>query len=403
MFAVQYALECFPAIGGVVDHGASMHNLRRWIRARCARLHGFRIIRRLICTVAAMVLVPAATAGMTVAAASPASASAPGASATLRVVGGLAGLNQYVRHEERFWTVRLAELTQGRYRAEIVPFDRAGIRGAELLSMVRLGTVPFGTLLLSQAAPRDAEFAAADLAGLNPDMATLRRVVAAWRPRLQTLLLQRHNAQLLAVYAYPAQALFCNRPIAGLGDLKGLGVRTSSLTQSDFMQALGAKPLTVPFAQIMDQVRSGNLDCAITGTMSGHTIGLDTVTTHLLSLPVTWGLSVFVANAPTWNALPAELRAVLQRELPRLEAAIWDEAERETAEGIRCATGRGACGPAAPGRMVRVNPSPSDLALSRELLAREVLPRWLERCGPECADPWNQRLAPVTGLRAEPR
>ena len=72
VFAVQYALECFRAIGGVVDHGASMHNLRRGIRAWCARLHGFRIIRRLICTVAAMVLVPAATAGTTVAAASPA-------------------------------------------------------------------------------------------------------------------------------------------------------------------------------------------------------------------------------------------------------------------------------------------------------------------------------------------
>ncbi|MFY7857281.1 MAG: hypothetical protein ACOVQT_14175, partial [Rubrivivax sp.] len=201
--------------------------------------------------------------------------------------GGLAGLNQYVRHEERFWATRLSELTQGRYRAEIVPFDRAGIRGAELLPMVRLGTVPFGTLLLSQAAPRDAEFAAADLAGLSPDVATLRRVVAAWRPRLQSLLLQRHNAHLLAVYAYPAQALFCNRPIAGLADLKGLGVRTVSQTQSDFVQALGGRPLTVPFAQMMDQVRSGNLDCAITGTMSGHTIGLDKVTTHLLPLPVT--------------------------------------------------------------------------------------------------------------------
>ncbi|MFY7857280.1 MAG: hypothetical protein ACOVQT_14170 [Rubrivivax sp.] len=112
---------------------------------------------------------------------------------------------------------------------------------------------------------------------------------------------------------------------------------------------------------------------------------------------------MFVANAPTWNALPADLRALLQRERPRLEAAIWDEAERETAEGVRCATGRGACGVVPPGRMVLVSPPPTDLALSRDLLVREILPRWLERCGPECADEWNQRLAPVTGLRAQPR
>jgi TRAP-type C4-dicarboxylate transport system substrate-binding protein len=76
------------------------------------------------------------------------------------------------------------------------------------------GIVPFATLLLSHAAARDAEHSAADLAGASPDVATLRRVVAA----------------------------------------------------------VGGQPLTVPFAQIVPQLRSGSLDCALTGTMSGHTI-----------------------------------------------------------------------------------------------------------------------------------
>jgi TRAP-type C4-dicarboxylate transport system substrate-binding protein len=208
----------------------------------------------------------------------------------LRVVGGLAGLNQYTRHEAPFWSQRLAELSGGRYRAEIVPFDRAGIRGAELLPMMRLGTVPFGTLLLSQAAPRDAELAAADLAGLSADMATLRKVVAAWRPRLEALLRERHGAELLAVYAYPAQVLFCKRPIDGLAGLRGLRVRTAGPTQADFVKALGGEPVSVPLAQLVARMASGGLDCAITGTMTGHTIGLDDVTTHLLPLPVTWGL-----------------------------------------------------------------------------------------------------------------
>jgi TRAP-type C4-dicarboxylate transport system substrate-binding protein len=318
---------------------------------------------------------------------------------TLRVVGGLAALNQYTRQEEPFWTRRLGELSGGRFRAEIVPFDRAGIRGAELLPMVRLGTVPFGTLLLSQAAPRDAEFAAPDLAGLNPDVATLRKVVNAWRPRLQALLRERHNAELLAVYAYPAQVAFCKRPIDGLAGLKGLRVRTSSQTQSDLVRALGGEPLTVPLAQVVAQVQSGNLDCALTGTMSGHTIGLDTVTTHLLPLPLTWGLSMFVAHGPSWQALPAELRTLLQRELPQLEAAIWDDAERETAEGIRCSTGTGACSTGKPARMTLVTPDPQDVALRRQVLATEVLPRWLERCGAACATEWNIRLAPVVGSR----
>jgi TRAP-type C4-dicarboxylate transport system substrate-binding protein len=329
-----------------------------------------------------------------------ASAQTPSPTLNLRVVGGLGSLNQYNRHEAPFWTRRLAELSAGRYNAEIVPFDRAGIRGAELLAMVRLGTVPFGTLLLSQASPRDAELAAADLAGLNPDMATLRQVVAAWRPRLQTLLRERHGAELLAVYAYPAQVLFCKKPFASLGGLRGLRVRTSSPTQADFVEALGAQPVTLPFAELVANVRAGNVDCAVTGTMSGNTIGLHDITTHLHAMPVSWGLSMFVAHGATWRALPADLRELLQRELPTLEARIWDEAARETDEGVACNSGSRECRTGKPGRMTVVRSVAADEAVRRELLERTVLPRWLQRCGAECAATWNRHLAPVVGLKA---
>jgi TRAP-type C4-dicarboxylate transport system substrate-binding protein len=319
---------------------------------------------------------------------------------TLRVVGGLGGLNQFTRHEQPFWSQGLARISGGRYGAEIVSFDRAGIRGQELLSMVRLGTVPFGTLLLSLASPKDAELGAPDLAGLNPDIASLRRSVAIWRPRLQALLRERHGAELLAVYAYPAQVLFCRQPVNGLAGLRGLRVRTSSATQADFVEALGAQAVNTPFAQVVPNIRAGNMDCALTGTMSGNTIGLHEITSHLHVMPFSWGLSVFVAHGPSWRALPADLRRLLGTELPRLEAAIWDEAERETTEGVACNVGASACASGRRGSMSLVPASPADEALRRELLARVVLPRWLQRCGAECTSSWNRLMAPSLGIEA---
>jgi TRAP-type C4-dicarboxylate transport system substrate-binding protein len=321
----------------------------------------------------------------------------------LRVVGGLATLNQYTRHEAPFWTAELSRLSGGRYSAEIVPFDRAGIRGQELLSMVRLGTVPFGTLLVSLAAPKDAELGAPDLAGMNPDIASLRRAVTAFRPRLQTLLRERHGAELLAVYIYPAQVLFCNAPLASLDGLRGRKVRTSSATQADWVEALGGKAVSMAFAEVVPNMRAGNMDCAITGTMSGNTVGLHEVTTHLYGATVSWGMSAFIAHAATWQALPADLRALLQRELPKLEAAIWDEAARETEDGIACNAGERSCKGGQPGRMTVVRPGKADDELRRQLLTRTVLPRWLERCGPACASSWNQLLAPIVGAEAHVR
>lgn len=322
----------------------------------------------------------------------------------LRVVGGLDGINQYTRHEAPFWTERLPRLSGGRYRAEIVPFDRAGIRPQELLAMVRVGTVRFGTLLVAAAAPKDAELSAADLAGMSPDIASARRAVEAFRPRLRELLRERHNAELLAVYVYPAQVLFCNAPLPSLESLRGRRVRTSSVTQSDWVSALGGIPVGTTFADIVPNMRAGNMDCAITGTMSGNTIGLHEVTSHLHGMAINWGLAAFMAHGPTWRSLPQDLRELLQRELPRLEADIWDEAARETAEGIACSTGdRAGCRSGKPGRMQLVPAAPADEALRRRVLREAVLPAWSQRCGPGCAARWDEWLGPVVGVELRGR
>ena len=117
----------------------------------------------------------------------------------LRVVGGLGSLNQFTRHERPFWETELEKLSQGRYTAEIVPFDRAGIRSQEVLTLVQLGAVPFATLPVSGGITKDPELTAPDLAGLNPDMASMRRSVAAFRPYLEGMMRERYGIEVLAL------------------------------------------------------------------------------------------------------------------------------------------------------------------------------------------------------------
>jgi TRAP-type C4-dicarboxylate transport system substrate-binding protein len=317
----------------------------------------------------------------------------------LRIVGGLANVNQYTRQEEPFWTQELPKLTGGKLSAEIVPFDRAGIRGQEMLRLIQLGVVPFGTALLSLSATQEPVFGAPDLAGLNPDMKSVRRTVVAFRPFLEKTLRDR-GIELLAVYAYPAQVVFCNKPFSSLADLATRRIRTSSPPQADLIEALGGVPVQTGFADIMANMKSGNIECAITGTMSGNTIGLHEVTTHVHSMAINWGLSVFAANAAAWNALSPEMRKVLRDEMPKLEQAIWAEAERETGEGIACNTGSPTCQQGQKGRMVEVKASPTDDARRRTIFVGTVLARWVHRCGPSCADVWNRTIGPVVGLEA---
>ena len=320
----------------------------------------------------------------------------------MRIVGGLADVSQYLRYEEPFWRERISQATNGRIIAEIAPFDRSGIRGQEMLSLIRLGVVSFGTALLAIVSTEEPEFNAIDLPAVNPDIAALRRSVAAFRGHLTETLRDRYEVELLGVYVYPAQVVFCRRPFAKLADLSGRRIRTSSVGQSEMFTALGATPVVIPFADIVSALRSGVVECAVTGTLSGNDIGLHEVTTHVHSMAITWGLSIFGANLGTWNALPQWARDTIRTEVTKLEADIWGAADRETGEGLACNSGQPSCQNGRRGNMVVVPVSDADEQRRRQLLTDNVLPGWVRRCGADCVDAWNKTLAPVLGIRARP-
>lgn len=325
------------------------------------------------------------------------------ASARLRIVGGLGSLNQYTRHEEPFWAKELARLSNGKFSAEIVPFDRAGVPGEDMLRLMQLGVVPFGTAQLSRISTQDAEFAAPDLAGLNPDMTALKRNLASFRPYLEKTLRERYGIELLAVYAYPAQVIFCKKSLASLSDLAGRRIRVSGTTAADFVEAFGGVPVMTSLTDILPNLASGNIECAITGTMSGNTIGLHEVTSHIHTMTVTWGLSIFAANGSAWDSLPTDLKTLLRKEIAKLEAAIWNESERETAEGVACNTGAASCSSGRHGKMIEVRASLDDERRRKEVFANKVLPRWVQRCGAACVPVWNQTLGVAANIKASPR
>jgi TRAP-type C4-dicarboxylate transport system substrate-binding protein len=269
--------------------------------------------------------------------------------------------------------------------ATITPFNRSGVRTQDMLQLIRLGVAPFGTVLLSVTEADDPELNGADLAGLNPDFETVKTRVAATRTRLRDLLSQRYGVRLLAVYAYPAQVLFCAKPFGELQDLKGRTVRTSSVSQSDLFEALGAITIVTPFSEVVSAVEKGVVDCAVTGTLSGNENGLAKVTSYLSPMAISWGLSVFAANETAWSALPEDVRTAIEAGLSGLEARIWASADADTLRGLQCNTGAEACPPSLRRSMKAIPITPEDEILRRSILRSVVLPRWIQRCGDDCS------------------
>jgi TRAP-type C4-dicarboxylate transport system substrate-binding protein len=316
----------------------------------------------------------------------------------LKIVGGIATVSQYTNFEVPFWTKEVPRLTGGHAQAEIHPFDQSGLSGQETLQLMRLGVVPFGTALLNLVSGDEPELNAVDLPLLNPDMPALRDTVTRYRARLHQILHRKYGIELLGIYAYPAQVVFCTRRFTTLNDLAGRKIRTSSFSQSEMMSALGAIPVVMPFSDMVGAIRTNMVECAITGTMSGNQIGLPDVTSYIYPMAISWGLSIFAANGAAWEQLPPDIRDTLRTGIHDLERSIWASADRETEGGLACDIGSPDCEDGTKFHMNLVPVSSEDEALRARLLAGTILPHWVRRCGEECLAAWNGTMGAALSL-----
>ena len=317
----------------------------------------------------------------------------------LNAVGTWSSLTNYQKHEEPFFNQRLNEASDGAIVGKIQSQSRLGLKGFEIMRMVKNGVFDFAFGLPGYVAAENAIFEGADLSSLTQDIDTQRKVSDAYFDTLETAFADIYNAKLLMLYPFPSQTLWCNGEVNGIKDLDGKKIRVYSTTLGDFVEGVGGTSVTVAFSEVIPALEKGVVDCAITGTMSAYTAKWNQVATHAYTLRVGWGLAFGAMNMDKWNSLSADQQALLQTEIASLNEAMWAETATEDEVAISCITGT-ACEIGDPGSMVLVEPSVEDLALRDKIATDVVLARWADRCGEDCAANWNKTVGPILGLTA---
>ena len=138
---------------------------------------------------------------------------------------------------------------------------------------------------------------------------------------------------LLWVGVTPTNTVFTSRrEIAAIADWGGLKLRFQGEQQANVLRALGAAPLQVPPGEIADGMSKGVIDGAMFNYEAAESFGLSTVTRHVMEPAIFTGTLVLAMNAAKYNALPANLRALID-ETTGVAAAEqlgirWDAAEQ---------------------------------------------------------------------------
>ncbi|WP_179137065.1 TRAP transporter substrate-binding protein DctP [Candidatus Entotheonella palauensis] len=297
------------------------------------------------------------------------------------------------------WAKSVNEKTGGQVEIELVSLPELGFGGVELIKLIKTGVVDVAEIYGGYVAGEMPLMEILELPGIFPDPETAKQAILAWKPTEAKLLKQRANAELLAMAAYPDQAIFSKKPIKTLEDFRGLKTRVHSVALSSLVAGLGGEPLSLAFAEVYTAMERGTVDAAFTGTKPGYDQRWYEVTKYLVG-PISMRPHVALSvNRKTWKRLPEEIRKTMREEaitivedkvLRQGEVEVWNR------QGLDNNQEKG----------MELMPFSPELRAAVEKTLREVvIPDWIKRAKNQKVDGkgpqelFNEIIAPLVGYK----
>lgn len=175
------------------------------------------------------------------------------------------------------------------------------------------------------------------LPGLIVSEDNLRDALPIQKALLDTLY-AKHKTMLLGYYITPPQVIFSVRQLAGIDDLRGMVIRTTSQEQAEAVHRLGALATTMVAEDVAGALEGGTLHGVFGTAASAGKAWPGRLTFGCRITPVR-GDGVILANRAAFAALPkpladavvkfgADLAAALTQDLAAAEAAAMAELVR---------------------------------------------------------------------------
>lgn len=229
---------------------------------------------------------------------------------------------------ENFHTVNLLAMarevalaTQGQLRIEVHPKNTLVALNA-IRAAVQDGKLEAGEAIMSSLVA-DVPMAGADsVPFITRGYADAMRLWRIQRPLIERAFAQRGLRVLYAV-AWPPQGLYANRPLGGMGDLRGLRMRAYNATTARIATLMGAVPVDVPATELDRALADGRIDCMMTSAVTGVESRVWQSMRFFYDIDAWFPKNLVFANGKAWEALPAALRAALETASAAAESRGW--------------------------------------------------------------------------------
>jgi len=320
----------------------------------------------------------------------------------LKVIGQPLATGLIQKNKEQPFFETLAQRSGLPIEVEYKPIDTLGIKDTEQLRVMKAGLFEMASLRMSQISRDEPTILGLDLVGLNPDYKTGKAVAQAYTGILDQRLQKQFGVKLLGIWPFGPQVFFCKKPIAKLGDVKGLKVRVYDQNLAKFVESLGGTPVPIAFAETHQSLSLGVVDCAVTGPSSANSAGWPEVSTHYLPIGVQIALNGYGVTLATWSKLKPDQQKKLQAMFDAHIGEIWKYSEELFLDASNCNVGKEPCTTGKKFNLVNVPVTQGDLDIVKKAVRDVSFPAWAEVCdksNPGCSATWKKAVGPIIGMK----
>ncbi|MEN9560604.1 MAG: putative periplasmic component [Pseudomonadota bacterium] len=231
------------------------------------------------------------------------------------------------------WCKKVAADSNNRIKCQLFPSMSAGGTPPQLVDRVKDGVDDLVMTLPSYTAGRFPSLEVFELPFMTNSAEGAAK--ALWAYASKNSMKEFPGTKVLALWVHDEGYIHTNgKAVKTMADMKGLKIRTPHRQALKLMNALGASGVGMPPTAVQDAISKGTVDGAVFPWEGAVDFRVSDVAKFTTETPATrpamyTGVFAFLMNQAKYDALPADLKAIIDRHSgAQLSAAMgkrWDE------------------------------------------------------------------------------
>lgn len=277
---------------------------------------------------------------------------------------------------DHFFADRLADLTDGELQITIHAGGSLGYASRDQFDAVSDGAVQLADTVSGAMTSVDPLFKLPSLPFLARGAEGAKRLWDVAKPYYDETF--KTNGQKL-LYGTPdiPSGLWADKPILSVEDLKGLRIRTYDVNGTITLQAAGAAPIQVSWADVVPQLATNAIDAVLTGMEGGVMLALWEHVSDYTELDYARPLHMGHINLEVYEELSPKLQAAVDQAAADTVDHIWTSQGERVASSTKKILDNG---------VTITSEIPTELADALTDAASVTRETWLKEVGPKAKE-----------------